>query len=93
MNKTELTKNAQTLYTKFLKENNGNEPVCASCLIEYKDDKSTLEVNIALYDQTPEGWDDDDIFFYTSGIQDLCSLADDDENGEDFVIAEIFELL
>lgn len=89
MTSKELKIKARKLHESFVKSN-GVEPVCASCGIRYLDDYSTFEDTIALMDCTPEGWNDDDIFFYVSSLNELCELAED--NGEDFVITDIYEL-
>lgn len=86
-----LLEKARKLRDEYVREN-GREPDCASCQIKYLDDDATLEVVISLYDNTPEDWDDDDIFYYTSGIESLCSLAVEGP-GEDFVLTDIYEML
>lgn len=92
MDKTKtLLETAQELREEYVREY-GREPDCAWCEIKYLDDDTTIEVTISLYDNTPDGWEDDDIFYYTSGIESLCSLAEEGP-GEDFVLTNIYEML
>lgn len=45
----------------------------------FKDDKSLFYgYLIAEYDHTPEGWDDDDFFYYGLSEGDLKSSSEDD---------------
>lgn len=85
--KQKLLRKANALVASFVRMF-GTQPSCATCEIEYKDDNTKLAVMISLYDQTPNGWKDDDIFYYTSGVNDLCSLADE-QTGEDFILTDI----
>lgn len=90
MTSKELKNKVNELYESFV-ESNGIEPVCAVCGICYLDDNSIFQDNISLMVSTPDGWDDDDIFFYVSSLSELCELAED--NGEDFIIVDILDLL
>jgi hypothetical protein len=58
----------------------------------WKDDNTEFYgLLVAEYNETPEGWDDKDIFFYGLSEEDIKDLIQNDSN-EDFVITnfEIF---
>ena len=58
-----------------------------TCLIEFKDDKSQSEVDIALSHDVLD--DDEDIFYYCKSITELESLKIDNDNA-DFIVKKIY---
>ena len=76
----------EQLYKEFYKEN-GCEPRFADCVVEYTDTRDTVEVIIKLSCDVVEE-EDDSIFFYCNGLNDLKSMTDEG-TGCDFVITEI----
>lgn len=61
-----------------------------NCKIRWKDDNTTQCVNIKTSTDYVEGSDEDnEIFFYCNGMEELKSLMKED-NGEDFVVVKIF---
>lgn len=62
-----------------------------SCNIRWKDDNTTQCVNIKTSTDYVEGSDEDnEIFFYCDGKEELNRLMQED-NGEDFVVTEILD--
>jgi len=59
----------------------------------WKDDKSEFEGLVTDFDCTPEGFDDDDLFFYglnKSDIEEAIELKND--TAHDFVITNYYDL-
>ena len=77
-------------YEKFLKQHK-KEPSYASATVMWKDDGKTCDIMFKLscdYDET----EDDQIFFYCNGVDDLISLSK--EGMEDFtILADTIEFL
>lgn len=71
-------------YEAFIRDNN-REPVYACPVIRWKDDDTVEEVFIKL--SCDVGENDDEIFYYVNGINEIEALTDKD-NGEDFYIIE-----
>ena len=69
-------------YEKFVQEY-GHEPGYACAEIRWKDGDSCC-VNFKMSCDSDEN--DDMIFFYVNGVNDLESLAEEDDNVQDFVI-------
>ena len=57
------------------------------CRIEFKDDGSQLDVNIAIPLDVLDN--DDDIFYYCNSLEELESLKNDEGGINDFIIKEI----
>ena len=79
------------LIQKFRMEHK-EDPTYANVQIHYKDTEEgeCFEDTIKLNNE--EDKDDDQIFFYASGVSDFLCLFKED-NGEDFVLTDIFNVL
>ena len=87
LNPTALRSELCSKFTKFIQQQ-GNEPNYANCQVIFNDSQEKCEVTIKLScDATPD--EDDNIFYYCNGINDLCTLTVNN-NGEDFRIIDIF---
>ena len=69
-------------------ERNGNEASFSVCEIQYKDDKSTLEVTVMMASGSEDD-DDEDIFYYCNSFSGLKDLTNPD-GMEDFYITDFF---
>ena len=74
------------------KVKHGAEPDAVICGVKFKDDGSEIEAIIKLNCASDERMDDK-IFFYCSHLIELLSLMDNDSNGEDFYITEVYEFI
>lgn len=82
-----LDEEVQDKYDLFV-ENNGQAPNYAEVFIEYKDDKASQRDMIALNSEAGE-CADDEVVFTCSSFDDFKRLTAED-NGEDFVVREIY---
>lgn len=82
----EIQNEIYTKFSEFVNENH-KEPEIANCRIAWKDGEEGYDVKIQLsVDSNPD--EDDDIFFYCNGLNDLKSLAT--FGGEDFIVIECY---
>lgn len=75
------------LYNTWQTEH-GDEPRYANCQILFKGEENSFEDIIKLYSSTDGKSEDDHIFYYCDGIEDLIRLMEDD-NGEDFIVINV----
>lgn len=83
-NETELKDKIRNCYKECAGK--GIEPTYAHCQVSMLDDGSTFETVIKM--DNGEDDNDDLIFFYATGLNDLLSLTE--KSGEDFVISDFF---
>ena len=81
----EFVSQTREKFNEFINENK-TEPNYALCLIKYHNDENTFEDIIKL--SCDDGNDDDEIFYYCNGLEDLVSLFEEG-SGEDFRICEV----
>ena len=67
----------------------GSEPTYATCVIQFVDDGTTIEDTIKL--DTGADEDDDCVFYYCNGLEDLKSLTEHG-SGEDFIVVDICDV-
>lgn len=87
--KNKLTTQIRKAWQKYKKEN-GEAPLFALCKVKYREDDSETQdsLSIKLKENVIKS-EDDDIFYYCSGLDDFISLC---ENGTlDFIIARFEE--
>lgn len=70
----------------------GEESDAVICAVKFKDDGSEIEAIIKLNCESDERTDES-IFFYCDHIQELFSLMNKGNNGEDFYITEVYEFI
>ena len=87
--KKQSKEEVKEMYDKYMKKY-GCEPDYAYCSMMYLDDKTTTEGTIKLYDSYNEE-EDDNVFYYCSGVNDLLSLMD--KGCEDFIVIHVDEFL
>lgn len=75
------------LYGQFVKDNQSH-PGYAECMVQFNDSGDTLEVTIKLSCDVAEE-EDDRIFYYCDGLEDLKGLAEEGR-GSDFIVTDIF---
>lgn len=88
----DVKKQMDCLYKEYLKLHK-REPMFASCEIVWKepdDSQFSENVIIKLSSEVIEG-EDDHIFFYCNGIEELKSLAD--FSGEDFTVVDFYNFI
>lgn len=89
MIETQSEESIREMFAEFSEKNNGLLPEYAHCTIEFLDDHSSTDVIIRL-SQTVDEKDDDLVFFYCRGCNDIISLT---EPGiEDFIVKQVNEL-
>lgn len=74
---------------KMLGQAIGNETFC-DCSVKFNDTKETETVTIKLNREVIEG-EDDEMFFYCEGLDEFKELCEPN-NGEDFVVVDIFAI-
>ena len=90
MNK--LQQEIKNKYNEYVMEN-GKEPLFTDVAVRFDGQDICEDVTIKLVpstekEQNGEG-DDNEIFFYCNGIDDLLNLCDNN-NGEEFMVADFF---
>jgi hypothetical protein len=83
---TTILQQMDEMYNSFQTET-GQEPQYADCVVRYNDDGNTIETTIKL-DCGVEEDEDDEIFFYCNGLEDLKGLTNEGP-GTDFTVVEI----
>jgi len=90
MNK--LQQEIKSKYNEYIAEN-GKSPLFTDVTVRFDGEDRTEDVAIKLIPSTEEEQDgegdDNEIFFYCNGIEDLLDLCESD-NGEDFVVVDFF---
>lgn len=75
-------------YDSSIRDEDNTYPDIAEVTVRYKDTGDEMDCNISLLPIMETKVSDDEVFFYTEGIDGLVALTAED-NGEDFIVTDI----
>ena len=87
----DLQQRVETKYNEYLSDKK-QSPLYALVGVQFKGEDLHEDFIIKLvsdYNETTPEWEDEQIFYYCNGIEELKELCDED-NGEDFFVTDFF---